>query len=645
MGILNARMQQILQLLLSTDELQTSGEIATNLQLSSKTVQKEMKELNKLLSDKTAIIDSYRGKGYLLRIFDEEQFKHFLRKDTDKNDQVIPTEPEARMQFLMEKLLLQTSYLKIDDLADELFVSRSTLQSDINDIRKIVKKYHLSLEQKPNYGIKITGNEMDIRFCISEYVFNHKSDLSDQITELIEILPQNEIEWIRDSILTNLRKYSIVITDISLNNLITHIAIACKRIREREMVEIFQEELGEITKKKEYIVAKAIVEDIEQKLNVSFPKNEVVYLAIHLQGTKKMHSNSEMNEIENYLEDDIQQLTKEILRRMDDVYSLNLSEDNELMLSLSLHLEPAINRYKHQMNLRNPLLEEIKNKYLFSYEAALTIAAEVIKESLGITIDENEIGYIALHFEAALERQKQNQKSKKRCLIVCASGLGTAQLLLLKLQDRFYDELNILGTTEYYNLKNQDFDSLDLVISTIPIFDKLPVPVIQVSTLLGRQDVNKIEKLVSLDITIIEKYMLKEFTYLQKDFSSKEEVIQFLGKELQKAGLVNNDFVDSVLERERYSTTSFGNLVAIPHPMDPQVEETFWSVVTLKHPIQWDDKLVQLVCLLNISEQNQMEESKPMYDVLMKLLDNRPLIQKVLQCDTYEALKNTLKKV
>ncbi|MDN6127938.1 MAG: PTS sugar transporter subunit IIA, partial [Tetragenococcus halophilus] len=178
-----------------------------------------------------------------------------------------------------------------------------------------------------------------------------------------------------------------------------------------------------------------------------------------------------------------------------------------------------------------------------------------------------------------------------------------------------------------------------------PIFDKLPVPVIQVSTLLGRQDVNKIEKLVSLDITIIEKYMLKEFTYLQKDFSSKEEVIQFLGKELQKAGLVNNDFVDSVLERERYSTTSFGNLVAIPHPMDPQVEETFWSVVTLKHPIQWGDKLVQFVCLLNISEQNQMEESKPMYDVLMKLLDNRPLIQKVLQCDTYEALKNTLKKV
>jgi len=122
MGILNARKQQILQLLLSTDELQTSGEIATNLQVSAKTIQNEMKELNNLLNDNIATIDSYRGKGYLLRIFDEGQFKHFLRKDTDKNDQVIPTEPEARMQFLMEKLLLQTSYLKIDDLADEFLI-------------------------------------------------------------------------------------------------------------------------------------------------------------------------------------------------------------------------------------------------------------------------------------------------------------------------------------------------------------------------------------------------------------------------------------------------------------------------------------------------------------------------------------------
>lgn len=256
---MNTRMQRIIQLLMNTDELQTSTELATTLQVSSKTVQNDVKELNKVLESNIAFIKSYRGKGYLLQINDDEKFKCLLKSFSEKDDQIIPTEPEERIQFLMEKLLLQASYLKMDDLADELFISRSTLQSDINDIRNIVKKYGLSLEQKPNYGIRITGNEMEIRFCISEYVFNHKSNFIDQSTELIEILPKEELVWVRDSILSNLRKYSIVITDISLNNLITHIAIACKRIREKESIEIVQEELGEIAKKKEYTVAREIV--------------------------------------------------------------------------------------------------------------------------------------------------------------------------------------------------------------------------------------------------------------------------------------------------------------------------------------------------------------------------------------------------
>ncbi|KFN92052.1 BglG family transcription antiterminator [Tetragenococcus muriaticus PMC-11-5] len=301
----------------------------------------------------------------------------------------------------------------MDDLAEELFVSRSTLQSDINHVRKIVESYDLFLEQKPNYGIKVSGNEMDVRFCISEYIFNQKADIMDPSSDLVEILAKDEIDWIRDSILSKLREHKIIITDVSLNNLITHIAISCKRIRERENIEIYHEELKQITSKKEYQIAKEIAERIEQKLNVSFSVNEIAYLAIHLQGTKKMHSSSEMEEIQTVLEDNIQYLTKNILKQVDNIYSLDLLQDKELILALSLHLKPAINRHKYQMNLRNPLLNQIKNKYPFSYEIALTIGAQVIKETLGITIDENEIGYIALHFEAALERKGKSAKNKK----------------------------------------------------------------------------------------------------------------------------------------------------------------------------------------------------------------------------------------
>lgn len=640
MNIMDTRLQHIIQHLLKSDGLITSSELATVLQVSSRTIRDDIKELNELLNKNIAHIESYRGRGYRLDVIDEERFKQFLQKATKENNNVIPTEPDERIQFLMEKLLLQSTYIKIDDLADELFVSRSTLQYDLKSVREILGDYNLYLEQKPNYGIKVLGDEMQIRFCISEYIFNQDPAIVDQTADWLEILPKNEIESIRNSILAKLRKHQAIITDISLHNLITHIAIACKRIREKNVVEIYQEELSEITDKKEYTIAKEIVAEIEKKLKVTFSINEIAYLAIHLQGTKMANSELELEEAKVLIDKDIQKLTSNILNRIDDIYSLNLSNDKELILALSLHLKPAINRYIYKMNLRNPMLEEIKRKYPFSFNAALT-GAEVIREELQISIDEDEIGYMALHIEVATERQKKSERNKKRCLIVCASGLGTAQLLLLKLKDKFGDQLNVLGTTEYYNLYNQSLHNLDFIISTIPIPDELQVPVIQVSTLLGNRDITKIEKLIQNDIDVIEKYIRKEFTYLKMNFTTKEEVIQFLGDELSEADMVNKNFVNSVLEREKYSPTSFGNLVAIPHPIEPQTDETFWSIITLENPISWGDKPVQMIYLLNISKQ-QEDDLTPMYDVLLKLLDNYSLIQKLLQCKMYSEFKVTL---
>lgn len=641
---MNTHLQQITQQLLASDDLQTSSEIAAKLQVSSKTIRNHIKELNQLLDDDIAFIESYRGKGYRIKIINEDGFKDFLEEVIQENNQVVPTEPEDRVQFLLEKLLLQSSYIKMDDLAEELFISRSTLQNDLKNVRKNLESYDLYLDQKPNYGIRVYGEEMKMRFFISEHIFNQNSKLVEPTTEWLEILPKDEIEYIRNVILNKLRKHKTVINDISLHNLITHLAIACRRIREKQIIEIYQEELSKVTDKKEYTIAKEIVEEIEEKLKVSFTLNEIAYLSIHLQGSKKIYSESEIEEAKSILDEDVQQLTRDILERIDKTYSLNLFEDEELIWNLSLHLKPAISRHTYQMNLRNPLLEEIKNKYPFSFEVALT-GAEVIREKLEFSIDESEIGYMALHVEAALEREKKNRGDKQRCIIVCASGLGTAQLLLMKLKDRFYDELNILGTTEYYNLNHQSIYDLDFIISTIPIPEKLPIPVIQVSTLLGDQDVNKIKKLIHNDIDIVMKYMREQFTYLKMNFSTKEEVIQFLGDQLLEAGKVDTDFVGSVLERENYSPTSFGNLVAIPHPMEPQTDDTFWSIVTLEKPIQWGNKPVQIVFLLNINKQKQaMDDLKPMYEVLMKLLDNQFLLQELLQTKTYVEFKQALTK-
>ncbi|SFB12769.1 lichenan operon transcriptional antiterminator [Lentibacillus halodurans] len=640
---MNSRLHAIIKLLRNASGPVTSVQLSTEMQVSSKTIRNDIKELNDLLQNDDIQIESIRGKGYLLNMNKKTSFNQFFQENIRKETFQIPSEPGERVNYLMERILIQSDYLKMDDLADELYVSRSTLQSDLKMVREILKKYDLEINHKPNYGINVSGNETLIRFCISEYIFNQTSAAINADAHWLKIVSEKDLEVIQDNILTNLRKHQIFISDVSLQNLIKHLAIACKRIREENIVELGHDELDEMKHMKEFIVAEEMIHGIEKTLGIRFSENEVAYLSIHLKGAKLTNSIHERKAITAFVDDQARCVAKEMMHRIDAKYLLGLANDEELLKNLCLHLKPAINRYKHQMNIRNPMLEEIKVKYPLSFEAAL-VGASVLDEKLNITVDEDEIGYLAIHIELAQERLKNVASKVKRCMIVCASGLGSAQLLLYKLKKRFGEELEIIGTTEYYNLNQQSLKDLDFIVSTIPIQQDLEVPVIYVSTILGDRDVSQVERILTKEKSSLENYMIEKYTYLNQAFDTPESVICFLGESLIKDGKADNDYIDAVLERERYAPTSFGNLVAIPHPLEPKTDSTFWSIVTLKKPIEWGEKLVQLIFLLNVNKARK-DDLKPMFDSLVKLIDNRFTVYQLLKCKTYEQFKNIIKNV
>ncbi|MEC2053627.1 BglG family transcription antiterminator, partial [Bacillus amyloliquefaciens] len=177
-------------------------------------------------------------------------------------------------------------------------------------------------------------------------------------------------------------------------------------------------------------------------LSVTFPEQETAYIAIHLLGTKRMtQSQIEGKEFTRLIDGETSRLTEAMIEAIERELELGITDDNELKTGLALHIKPAINRNRYGMNLRNPMLSAIKENYPLAFEAGV-IAGIVIKEQTGIDIHENEIGYLALHFGAAIERRK-TERPPKRCLIVCASGAGSAQLLREKLRSRFGKRLEI----------------------------------------------------------------------------------------------------------------------------------------------------------------------------------------------------------
>ncbi|MBT2668982.1 transcription antiterminator [Bacillus sp. ISL-4] len=631
------RMSIILRELISMQSISTvtSEHLANLNRVSSRTIRNDIKELDNLLSEHGATVRSVRGTGYELKINDERSFHNFLQDiSRDLQQGVIPTLPEDRVQYLIKRLLLTDVYMKLENLADELYISTSTIQNDLRDVKKILNKYEIILDKRPNYGLKVKGDEMKLRFCMSEYIFNRREIELDLLNDRVSILPREEILAIRSQILKIIQEYKINLSDIGLNNLIIHIAIACKRIYSQNHVSLYPEDLKDIIEQMEYEVAIEIVKGIEETFQMVFPEVETAYVAIHLLGLK-MNSDisTSAKEVQNFIDQEIYDLTTSILESIENELRLGIKDDKELFIGMSLHLKPAINRYRYGMNLRNPMLHEIKSNYPLAFEAAI-VAGRILKQKLGTDMHENEIGYIALHIGGAIERRKMINQPK-RCIIVCASGVGSARLLYYKLQSKFGFDLNIIGTTEYYKLSHISMDGLDFIVSTIPIPDNLPIPVIEVNTILGTTDFEKIENIMLEKKHKTIKYTREELVFLQQNLETKEKVIHFLGDKLQKLGLVNEEFIASVFEREAISPTCFGNLVAVPHPIMPQTDTTFWTVCTLQKPITWEDKRVQFVCLLSV-QKNSNEDLQKMYNLLGKVIDDTHIVQRLLKCRTYQ---------
>ncbi|CDQ38827.1 MULTISPECIES: BglG family transcription antiterminator [Virgibacillus] len=636
--MLTLRMRMILKKMMIADAPVTGAFLADLNNVTSRTTRGDIKKLDDQIQGYGAKIETIMGKGYKLAILDETRFRDFLHRIAYHELPIgimHPQTPEERETEIIRRLLVSNDYVKLEQLADELFVSKSTVQNDLKQVKRILQRYSIHLKSRPNYGLRLEGEELKIRFCMAEYIVERNDDRGEQPMEkFIDSIEKEDVESISQVIIRQIRNYHISMSDIAIQNLVVHIAIAFQRIRSGNHITLQSSEVKQIRTQYEYQVAARIVKKVEQHFQVAFPLEETAYIAIHLLGTKMLSEPNKAEVLdEHMISENILAIIRKMLHKVEGEYNLGIEHDKELIIALGLHLKPAINRYKYGMNIRNPLLEEIKRKYPLAFEAGI-LAGLVIEEETGSEIDENEIGYIALHIGAAIER-KNFHTGPKRCLIVCASGFGTAQLIYYKVKTEFKQTLDVVGITERYKLHEYPLHEIDVIISSVPIASNISVPVVEVSAILGSSDLERIEQFINNQGRIT-TYFQKHLMFLREDLVTKDEVLEFLYHQLFQLGMVQGDFLNYIYQREKIAPTSYGNLVAIPHPITPQTNETFLTVCTLKKPVLWGTKPVQFICLLNVKKDSK-EDLQQMYELLGSIVNSEITVQQLIKSTTYQA--------
>ena len=108
--------------------------------------------------------------------------------------------------------------------------------------------------------------------------------------------------------------------------------------------------------------------------------------------------------------------------------------------------------------------------------------------------------------------------------------------------------------------------------------------------------------------------------------------------------LMNNNAKMTIFEREEMSSTSIGDLVAIPHPIYNECGTSFISILILNKPIIWDDLFVQVVFLLNV-EKGKMNLWEPMFLKLYNYIKLKNGVNSILKNKSYEVFINEFEKM
>lgn len=626
------RVKRILDLL--SDEYVKSDWIAARIGVSSKTIRNEIKECSAVLEKHGAIIEKKPKKGIRLQIRDAKAYQSYLQSMTLSS--VIPSTFEQRVTYLLEYLLNTSDWVKAEDLCDQLYVSPSNLSNCLKEVRKRLNNYNIRLISKPGYGLKIQGNEFDIRLCMT-----HASSEPGDILWVQEddsedaLLGKQMLRKISDVLNQCFYRYEYHMSDISFHNLIIHIYIAMHRIENGQEAKLSDSQFEEIQTWNEYELAREIVKTLGKKFNISFASDEIGYIAIHL-AAKKIVSLDDTANGNVVIHPEVYEMVTHMLQAVYNAYKIDLMDDLDLRMMLALHLLPFGVRMDYDIVLRNPLLKDIKTKYTLAYNLAVVASDELCKH-YNKRIKEDEIGYFALHFNLALER-KNKKNDKKNILIVCGTGRGTAQLLLYQFKENFGKYLNKIITCDALSIPKQNFENIDYVITTVPIHTAVPVPILEIQTFVEEKDVKNIHKFLLQHSSVMEKYFQKDLFLTHIQLDTKEEVLRYMVNQIHNVyPNLPYDFYDAVIRRENQAVTEFGNLVAIPHPYKAMTENTFVCVCILDKPILWDKKKVQLVYLMSM-ENNPNRNLMTFYKITSKLLVNSTYVHELIQKKDFHVL-------
>ena len=600
---------------------------------SRKTVSKYLDEIEDNLRKQNLEVKLVRKRN--VGIYFEGDVKELIAYyNIDCSDKTI----KMRLVSLLEILLNGDTPQKMDDIADELYISKSTLEKDIERL----KEYGVRISSDVR-GIEIDLDEDEIRAVLSkitrenldQQVFHDENTnnyiLSYQIpSELSKYIKTDTLQRIQKILKQFIVTGKVFINEYEYEAILIHIAIAIQRIINGEFIEkTLQSEC------KYHSKTGLLVKLLESEFNIEIPQSEKEYLNLHVLAIEGGEIDLDSPVFDNGL---VKSLKRELV-----------DYDDILLKNLAIHLRAVIKRKNLNITIVNPYKAEIFSEYPQAVDTATNLLINLSK-NYAVGLNEDEVAYVAMHFQAYMERKKESLKKQLSVAIVCSTGYGTAAFLSQRLKRLFGSQINIKRTMSLEELIYEKVN-VDLIISTIPIKTNQG-NVIYVSPFLKDEDISLLKKYVSMvesertfriGRAAFLKLIDEECILVTKKECSKNEAIKLLVTRLQEKGYVTDDMYQAALQREKLASTRIDK-VAIPHGNIEHTKKSIIGILVNPKGITWDKHSINIVFFIALNR-DVVEEIDDIYSYFYDLISNDKHLAKMSKLDTSREIYSFLKGV
>lgn len=666
---LDSRCQNILQFLLNSKDYISIQDVAREQNISRRSVYYDLCKINDWLEAhhvEPLVVE--RNKGIFIKEKQHEKVLNLLNH-LPENSQYLFS-PMQRVKIIICTVLKREHPIFIEDFMQLCQVSRNTIISDLKVVSTRLQESNLNLLYENKKGYFIEGDIIRKR-SVFFLMFTEIADLYKK-----RIIPLQNWDKVLE-IEGKLRKIEQELNADYVRGVLFSIAVFFSTHSRNEQLVFSIRDKIEISLTNEF--------KFVSKYFVDMQEGELYYLSLHLLGSRlqtvPMNLMKE-NDQESFM------LAKALVSEFSRIACVEFKEVEEIEQTLFAHLKTSLYRYRYGIQLGNPMLDDIKNRYPELFEITKK-ACEYLEQLIGVPIPDGEVAYITLHFGGYINIE-ENKKGTLDVLIICPNGVSTGNMLRgeVRILLPHANKIDVVSLNQYAM-----HEHYDVIISTISIegannlvvvhpilTDNDRVMILRKCMKYGEQHHLKIKAIMEIAKKYIKDDQIEAFKHeLIQSFTKQEQqyfpqkqnygegILYYLGEEelciytstmdwrnslsslsqpLLLKGCIDKNYIQAMIQRnEELGPCMFINDdVVLGHAKVEEGAKKLGITMGIFHePVVFDNgKTARIIMVLSV--ENQMNHLRILDDI-MTIFSDQQQIMRIFQSTTKTEVLTTLKNI